>query len=70
MPLLTVAKATRPPRKQPAPPDVVKLFDEAPAAVRAACIRRHIGEAFALLDEETRPMGNGGNLPLFMHPQS
>jgi hypothetical protein len=70
IPLLTVAKAARPQRKQPEPLDVVKLFDEAPVAVRAACIRKHIDEALALLDEETMPTGNGGTLPLFMHPQN
>ena len=67
--LLDAAKAARPQRKQPEPPDVVKLFDEAPAAVHAACIRRHIGEALDLVDAETTPKGNGGSLPLFMQAQ-
>ena len=69
-PLLDAAKAARPQRKQPEPPDVVKLFDNAPVEVRAQCIRRHIGEALDLIDAETTPKGNGGSLPLFMHAAS
>ena len=69
-PLLDAAKAARPQRKQPEPPDVVKLFDDAPAEVRRRCILRHIGEALDLIDAETAPKRNGGSLPLFMHAAS
>jgi hypothetical protein len=67
-PLLDAAKAAAPQRKPFV--DVVKLFDDAPVEVRAACIRKHLGEALDLIDAETTPSGGGDSLPLFMHARS